>query len=49
MLTKLFKDCSDVFPIDLPSLSLSENILGWYHLEPPQGMVKEPKTTNLFS
>ncbi len=32
MLGKLLKECSDVFPVDLP-----------------QGMVKEPKTTKLFS
>jgi len=42
------KECFDVFPIDLPSLSLSESILRWYHLEPPQRMVKEPKITKLF-
>ncbi len=49
MLGKLFKEYYDVFLIDLPSLPLGKSILGWYHLEPPQGMVKEPKTTKSFS
>jgi hypothetical protein len=49
MLGNLFKECYDVFPIDLPSLSSGENIFGWYHSEPFQGMVKEPKMTKLFS
>jgi hypothetical protein len=43
------KECSNVFFVDLPSLPLDENILRWYHSEPPQGMVKEPKTTRSFS
>ncbi len=49
MLGKLLKECYDVFLIDLPNLPSGENILGWYHLKPPQGMVKEPKMTKLFS
>ncbi len=49
MLGKFFKEYYDVFLIDLPSLPLGESILGWYHLELFQGMVKEPKTTKLFS
>ncbi len=28
---------------------LGENILGWYHEESPQGMVKEPKMTKTIS
>jgi len=28
---------------------LGESILGWYHEEPPQGMVKEPKMTKSLS
>jgi hypothetical protein len=28
---------------------LGESILGWYHEEPPQGMVKKQKMTKSFS
>jgi hypothetical protein len=49
MLGNFFKEYYNVFLIDLPSLPLGESILGWYHLEPPQGMVREPKITKLFS
>ncbi len=49
ILGKLFKECYDVFLIDLLSLSSDENIFEWYHLEPFQGMVKELKTNKLFS
>jgi hypothetical protein len=45
----LLKECSNVFLVDLLGLPLDENILRWYHLEPPQGMVKEPKMTRSFS
>jgi hypothetical protein len=48
-LGNLSKEYYDVFPIDLLSLSLGENIFKWYHLEPLQGMVKEPKMSKLFS
>jgi hypothetical protein len=27
---------------------LGESIFGWYHYEPPQGMVKKPKKPNHF-
>jgi len=30
-------------------VSKGESILGWYHYEPPQGMVKEQQTAKSFS
>ncbi len=43
--------CAFNFNHICPTIShifLSKNILGWYHQELPQRMVKEPKTTNHF-